>query len=271
MLTKRVFRRLTQHLEANKLSLPYMSYMLYAAAEPTFHFICEIRCWRTDTETQNHFLGTPVVLDHFHFSTAIVLTSNLSFPLSSSTIKKIRSDGSSQLRHIPVVWNSLIPTPLLSIPFCIFVVCVCVFSCVPLISGDLMDEDGRCPADYQSRQMKAEAGRQLAGVFYQTHLRWIPTVSVCVVLYVSICLRLLKTGAASCFTEREYSSLTDIWPVWSFTHTDTRPSLCISWPLQWMMTGVDCIRVQHRAANTHICGWWSERTHRKKITSDVMN
>lgn len=142
--------------------------------------------------------------------------------------------------------------------------CVCVFSCVPLISGDLMDEDGRCPSDYQSRQMKAEAGRQLAGVFYQTHLKWIPTVSVCVVLYVSICLRLLKTGAASCFTEREYFSFTDIWPVWSFTHTHTRPSLCISWPLQWVMTGVDCIRVQHRAANTHICGWWSERTHRKK-------
>lgn len=48
------------------------------------------------------------------------------------------------------------------------------------------------------------------------------------------------------------------------THTHTRPSLCISWPLQWVMTGVDCIRVQHRAANTHNCGWWSERTHRKK-------
>lgn len=69
--------------------------MLYAAAEPTFHFICEIRCWRTDAETQNQFLGTTGALYHFHFSTAIVLTSNLSFPLSSTTIKKIRSDGSS--------------------------------------------------------------------------------------------------------------------------------------------------------------------------------
>lgn len=38
-----------------------------------------------------------------------------------------------------------------------------------------MDEDGRCPADYQSRQMKAETGRQLADVFNQSHLRWIPT------------------------------------------------------------------------------------------------
>lgn len=49
-----------------------------------------------------------------------------------------------------------------------------------------------------------------------------------------------------------------------YTHTHTCPSLCISWPLQWVMTGVDCIRVRHRAANTHICGWWSEHTHRKK-------
>lgn len=139
-----------------------------------------------------------------------------------------------------MVWNSLIPTPLLSIPFCIFVVCVCVFSCVPLISSDLMDEDGRCPADYQSRQMKAEAGRQLAGVFYQTLLRWIPTVSMCVVLYVSICLRLLKTGAASCFTEREYFSLTDICSVWSFTHTHTHTHVLLC------------------AFHGHCSEWWQE-------------
>lgn len=64
------------------------------------------------------------------------------------------------------------------------------FFCVQLISSDLMDEDGRCPADYQSRQLKAETGRQLADVFYQTHLRWIPKHR-CVVPYVSICLHLL--------------------------------------------------------------------------------
>lgn len=53
------------------------------------------------------------------------------------------------------------------------------FLSIQLISRHLMDEDSRCPADYQLRQLKAGTGRRLAGVFYQTHLRWIHTASVC--------------------------------------------------------------------------------------------
>lgn len=113
--------------------------------------------------------------------------------------------------------------------------------CVPLISSDLMDEDSRCPTDYQSRQMKAGTGRQLADVFYQTHFRWIHAASVCRHVRLNLspfalnwsCL-LLYWDWVHCHT----CSMQSYTHIEQHTHTHTHMlSGCKNtfWPLPWVM------------------------------------
>lgn len=159
-----------------------------SAAEPVctsrFHFIREIWCWRMDAESQYQLPGTPVVSAHFH------LFFSFRPPLFWFQISPFNCHHLQLRKSVPLIQThsyGLRPSVLFnshtiavhSFPYFFWCFSFLFFFCVQLISSDLMDEDGRCPADYQSRQMKAETGRQLADVFNQTHLRWIPTAQVC--------------------------------------------------------------------------------------------
>lgn len=114
-----------------------------------------------------------------------LLLDNYCFDFKTPSLTLIIINWENQ-KPVPMVSNSLscfLPTLLFLSLFLwsllgVFFLFV-FFPSVQLISSDLMDEDGRSPADYQSRQMKAETGRQLSDAFYRTHLRWIPTAPVC--------------------------------------------------------------------------------------------
>lgn len=124
-----------------------------------------------DRATQYRLLGAPVLSAHFQY--VLVFLTNPFPHFHHLWLNQIGNDGFSHPDTF--YWSETV------FFFHYHIIAVDSFPwfffppCVPLISSDLMDEDSRCPADYQSCQMKARTGRQLADVFYQTHFRWIHT------------------------------------------------------------------------------------------------